>query len=85
MEAETLRLEQVRRRLEVRDGDLSGSTFTDVKMSGSTFRDVNLSALRISDANLTNTAIADCRLDGMTIDGILVTELLAVWRAAHSK
>jgi hypothetical protein len=35
------------------------------------------------DANLAGTSISQCRLDGMTINGIEVTELLAAYNAAQ--
>lgn len=44
---------------------------------------VNFSGLRVSQANLAGATIADCRLDGMTIDGILVTDLLKTYQAAR--
>jgi uncharacterized protein YjbI with pentapeptide repeats len=91
--AEPVKLERIRRRIEARDADLSGSTFANTNLSGAAFRDVtlagatiddaNLAEVRISDANLTNVSIADSRTDGMTIDGIPVAALLAAWRAAN--
>lgn len=81
--------------LSVTKADLSGSRFEDVNMSGWTLHDVNLSGMRVdnanlaglhvSNANLAGAHIADCRLEGMTIDGILVTELLAAYEGARSK
>jgi uncharacterized protein YjbI with pentapeptide repeats len=48
-------------------------TFVDAMLCDSTFRNVDLSGVSITDCNLT----------GMTIDGVLVTELLAA--RAHPK
>jgi uncharacterized protein YjbI with pentapeptide repeats len=52
-------------------------------MSGWRVHNVNLSGLRVEDANLAGASIVKGRLEGMTIDGIPVTELLAYWRAGH--
>jgi uncharacterized protein YjbI with pentapeptide repeats len=49
-------------------------------MAGWTVHNVNLSALRIDKANLAGASIINSRLQGMTIDGIEVTELLAAWK-----
>ena len=91
---ETLHLKEIRRRVEAVNADLSRSTFDDVNLSGTTFRDVSLSAasmqdvnlavLEIRDANLTGASIAESKTDGMTIDGIPVSELLAAYRAARA-
>jgi uncharacterized protein YjbI with pentapeptide repeats len=66
------------------DVNLSGAAFDNVNMSGWTLNNVNLSRLRITDANLTDAAISDARMTGMTIDGILVSDLLAAYAALHS-
>jgi hypothetical protein len=42
-------------------------------LNDSTFRKVDLS----------NVQINDCELSGMTINGILVTDLLEAWRKTH--
>jgi hypothetical protein len=49
-------------------------------MSGWTVHNVNLSGLRIDKENLAGASIVNSRLQGMTIDGIEVTELLAAWK-----
>ena len=67
-----MKIFEARERLEVRNSDLSGSLFSDA----------NLSGLRIAKANLAVASISESRLDGMTIDGIAVTDLLAACRAA---
>jgi DNA-binding MarR family transcriptional regulator/catechol 2,3-dioxygenase-like lactoylglutathione lyase family enzyme len=66
--------------------DLSAAAYTDVKLENAVFKDVNLKHAAFSDINLsgatfanvnmTNVAIRDARLDGMTIHGIPVLELL---------
>jgi uncharacterized protein YjbI with pentapeptide repeats len=75
------------------DINMSGSTFENINLSGASIDDanmsgwrvskVNLAGLKLANANLAGAAIADCRLDGMTIDGILVTDLLDAYRAAR--
>ena len=75
------------------DVNFSGSTFTNVNMSGWTLEDVNLSGLRIHNANLTGvridyvnlagSSIMSTMIDGMTINGILVTELMKAYAAQN--
>jgi uncharacterized protein YjbI with pentapeptide repeats len=45
--------------------------FEEAMLCDSTFRKVDLSGVKI----------VDCKLEGMTIDGVLVSDLLAAWRA----
>jgi uncharacterized protein YjbI with pentapeptide repeats len=78
-------LKGIRQRLELSDGDFSGSTFTNINLSGAVFNDVNLSGAVFKDVNLSGAAIADCRIDGMTIEGIAVADLMAAYRAAILK
>jgi hypothetical protein len=54
-------------------------------MSGWRVNNVNLSGLKLTKANLAGASISDGRYDGMTIDGIEVTELLAAYRAGTSE
>ena len=65
------------------DVNMSGSSFDDVNMSGWRINDVNLAGLRLAKANLAGASITGCRYDGMTIDGIPVTDLLDAYRARH--
>ena len=73
-------------RLNVTGSDLSGSLFDDVNLSGCLnmagwrVLNVNLSGLRIDGANLAGASIVNSRLQGMTIDGIEVSDLLALWK-----
>lgn len=81
------------RRVDANDSDMSGSTFInvnlasavfdDVNLTGTTLNNVNLSGLRISYANLKGASIVQSLTDGMTINGISVTELLACYQAKH--
>jgi uncharacterized protein YjbI with pentapeptide repeats len=78
----SLILHATRRRIDSKDADLSGSSFSDVNLAEAKFEDVNLAGARIHDANLSGVALSDCRIDGMTLEGVLVTDLLAAWRKA---
>jgi uncharacterized protein YjbI with pentapeptide repeats len=81
--------------LSVTNADVSGSRFDDVNMSGWTLHDVNMSGMRVdeanlaglhvSNANLAGAQITDCRLEGMTINGVLVTDLLAAYESARGR
>jgi uncharacterized protein YjbI with pentapeptide repeats len=57
-------------RAKFRDVNLRACEFEDVALTGSTIRNACLGDVSISDANYT----------GMRIDGILVTDLLRVYR-----
>lgn len=48
-------------------------------LCGSRFSGVNLSASKFHDVNLSNVAITNANLTGMTINGILVSDLLKTW------
>ena len=71
--------------------NLSGAEFRDVRLAGAQFVDVNLASARFEDvaftgtvirkANCSDLSIEDARYDGMRIDGILVAELLRVYRS----
>ncbi len=63
--------------------NLSGATFEDINMTGWKVSNANLAGLRIVDANLAGASIMEAHMDGMTIDGILVSDLLEAWRASH--
>jgi len=63
-----------------RDVNLSSSKFDDVNLRGAVFTNVALSGATIRDACLADVSIADAGYEGMRIEGILVTELLRVYR-----
>jgi uncharacterized protein YjbI with pentapeptide repeats len=63
------------------DVNLAAATFTNVNLAGTRMDDVNLSDLRIDNANLSHAAITESCLHGMTINGILVTDMLAAYLA----
>jgi uncharacterized protein YjbI with pentapeptide repeats len=60
---------------EIENADLSGMTFRDVTFEGSAVRNANLRGVRIANADLT----------GMTINGILVSDLLALWETVQDE
>ncbi len=64
--------------------NMSGATFEDANLSGWKLHDVNLAGLKIDKANLAGASITQGRMEGMTIDGILVSDLLAAYRAGVS-
>jgi uncharacterized protein YjbI with pentapeptide repeats len=86
----SMRIERQTLRLEVENANLLGSkfhdvklsqaTFDDVNLSSSTFNNVNLSRIRVTDANLSHADISESCVEGMRINGILVTDLLAAYR-----
>ena len=65
---------------EIRDVNLSASRFDDVNLRGAVFTNVALSGATIRDACLADVSIASAAYDGMRIEGILVTEMLRVYR-----
>ena len=51
----------------------------NANLTGATFHNVNMTGAWISHANLSSVAITDANLTGMTINGIAVSDLLALW------
>jgi uncharacterized protein YjbI with pentapeptide repeats len=89
------RFEDTTQQIEAVDADLSGSTFTDVNLTNAKFGDVNLAGatihnaklvgLSIRNADLRGASIAESTMKGMTIDGIDVAELFAVYKASRAQ
>ena len=75
--------------------DLTGSHFQQVKLTNARFEEsdlakasftsVNLSGARITSANLSDVEISYAKVDGMKIDGVLVTDLQRVYQVAKRK
>jgi uncharacterized protein YjbI with pentapeptide repeats len=82
--AEVLQLLHTRQRLEVNDADLSASSFVNVKLANATFDDINLSNTTIHNVNLSHVHITDANTTGMTINGVLVSDLQAAYRASRA-
>jgi uncharacterized protein YjbI with pentapeptide repeats len=70
---------------EFRDVRLAGARFVDINLSGAVFEDVNLTRTVIRNANCSHVSIEDACYEGMLIDGILVTELLRVYRGGNER
>ena len=62
------------------DVRLTRSRFRNVELAGCLFEDVNLTGARILNGDLSGLEISDCKLAGVRIEGVLLTELLAVYR-----
>ncbi len=62
------------------DANLEGAKFHDVNLRGADFSDVALTGATIRNACLGDVSIADANYTGMRIDGILVADLLRVYR-----
>jgi uncharacterized protein YjbI with pentapeptide repeats len=62
--------------------NLSAADFDDVNLSNTRFHNVNLSDIKVSAVQIGgasfkhNVKIIDCNIQGMTIDGVLVSDLL---------
>jgi uncharacterized protein YjbI with pentapeptide repeats len=63
--------------------NLSGSRFEDVNLREAVFEDVALTGATIRNACLGDVSIDDANYTGMRIEGILVTDLLRVYRERH--
>ena len=63
-----------------RDVNLADGKFIDVNLSGAVFDDVNLTRAKFHNINCSHVTFEDACYEGMTIDGIAVTELLRVYR-----
>lgn len=59
---------------------LGEAVFDDVNLSKSNVHNVNMSEMIIDNVNLAGTRITNANYDGMTLDGILVTDLLRMYR-----
>lgn len=58
------------------DLNLANSEFVNINMRGCSFSDINLTNGNITDANLSDMKILNCMLDGFTVNGKLVSDLL---------
>ena len=52
-------------------------------MSDRRVHNVNLAGLKIERDNLAGSLIADARLEGATINGVAVADLLAYWQTGR--
>lgn len=67
------------------DVDLQRTVFQDVNLRGSVFRNVAFTGARLQNVCLGDVDIGDANIEGMKINGILVSELLRVYAQVHSK
>lgn len=63
------------------DVDLSNSGIRNANLSNARFDDINLSGARFGNVNMSNVSIEDALLNGMKINGVLVSDLLAAYKA----
>jgi uncharacterized protein YjbI with pentapeptide repeats len=64
---------------------MSVARITRANLTSALIEDANLSNLRIANANLSLFTVEDCQLAGMRINGVLVTDMLAVFEAQMAK
>ena len=69
---------------EFHDVNLSGAKFDDVNLRDVVFENVALTRSKIRNACLGELSIEDANYIGMRIEGILVTELLRVYRESQA-
>lgn len=76
------------------DANLSGSTFNQINFSGARFNDsnmsgwyvndVNLSGSRFQNINLSGVAFSKCRLTGATLDGVLLEDIVELYKGTRN-
>ncbi|MGD0546697.1 MAG: pentapeptide repeat-containing protein [Terracidiphilus sp.] len=71
---ETVKLEQLKQRIEANDADLRGSAFTNVNLSDSIFDDVSLAGATIHNANLSRQRISDADLRGSAFTNVNLSD-----------
>jgi uncharacterized protein YjbI with pentapeptide repeats len=64
---QSMTLNQVRRRIEATDADISESTFTNVSLARATFHDVSLTGATIQNADLSGSKLRDVNLSSVRI------------------
>jgi uncharacterized protein YjbI with pentapeptide repeats len=67
------------------DANLTGAVVTDCNLAGVRIENASLSGIQICNASLKGAALTDCATEAMTIDGVLVSEMMAAYRAAHPR
>ncbi len=58
--------------------------FEDCYLAGTSITNCNLSGVVINDCNLSGVVIDDCNVTGMKINGILMEDLLQVYKNANN-
>lgn len=65
------------------DANMSDLAVHNTTMKGARWSDVDMTGLSIVNANLAGASIAESNLEGLTIDGVLVTEMMAAYKASR--
>lgn len=65
------------------DADLAGASFEDVNLRGAKFLDVALSGATFQNVNLADVGVGDAQLDGMRINGVLVSDLFRAYNSLN--
>lgn len=89
-----IKLADCQHSIEASDANFTNSRFDDVSLADSLFKEVTLASSRFEGVymdgcrfervSLAGASITDGVYDGMTIEGISVTALLACYEAAHA-
>jgi len=61
------------------DTNLARADFDDVNLSEARFHNINLQKASFDNINFSNVSISNANLQGMTINGILVSDLLEAY------
>ncbi len=65
------------------DVNLSDSSYENINFSQSTFNNMNMSGVTFSNLNLTNAEIRDANMEGMKINGVLVSDLFNAYEQSN--
>ena len=63
-----------------KDVNLASACFADVNLAAASFSNVSLAGAQFADINFSEVSISDSNLEGMSINGILVSDLLRAYR-----
>ncbi len=63
-----------------RDVDLGESRFDDCNLRGACFENVGLSGATLRNVCMSDVVIEDANVEGMRLNGVLVTDLLRAYR-----
>jgi uncharacterized protein YjbI with pentapeptide repeats len=66
------------------DACMEDASFTNINMQRATIHYVNLKGARITNCHLVGVAVEGGEIEGMTIDGVLVTDMLAAYRSLRN-
>ena len=67
------------------DVNLQLAKFVDVNLKGASFSNVSLVGAEFKDVNFSCVTIAESNIDGMKINGVLVSELLLAYQQRAEK